>query len=225
MNLYALIVAGGQGSRMQSTTPKQFLELNGKPILLHTLEVFSAFDPLINIVLVLPKAEVEQWERLKLKYDIKINHALVIGGETRFESVKNGLSKINSKGLVAIHDGVRPLVNQKIIKDCFEVAGKHGSAVTTVDMKDSIRRKTKGFNEHANRSEFQIVQTPQTFDIELIQKSYQQPFNNQFTDDASVFETAGYQIHLVKGAYSNIKITTQEDLVIAGALMSQSEKA
>ena len=225
MNLYALIVAGGQGTRMKSTIPKQFLELNKKPVLLHTLEAFFEFDPLMEIILVLPKAEVKQWEKLKLKYDIKINHTLVIGGESRFESVKNGLSKINSKGLVTIHDGVRPLVSKKIIKNCFEVAGKHGSAVTTVDMKDSIRRKTKNLNEHANRSEFKIVQTPQAFDIELIKQAYQQPFNKKFTDDASVFETAGHEIHLVQGAYSNIKITTQEDLAIASALMSQSEKA
>ena len=225
MNQYALIVAGGQGSRMQSSIPKQFLEVNGKPILLYTLEAFQCFNSKIKIVLVLPEEQIVQWNRMIDKYEIKIDHKVVMGGETRFHSVKNGILAIEGPGLVAIHDGVRPLVSSEIIGAGFEMAAKYGNAVTTVDLKDSIRKKTKDSSEYADRSEFQFVQTPQTFDIDLIQKAYQQTYDEIFTDDASVFERAGHAIQLVKGSYNNIKITTQEDLIVASALLSQTKKA
>ena len=221
MNLYALIVAGGSGSRMKSELPKQFIELNGKPILLHTIEAFSQFDRDIKIILVLPESQIDFWNELILKHNIKINHEIVSGGANRFESVKNGLSTIDEDGMVAIHDGVRPMVSHKIISDGFRAASQYGSAIATVDLKDSIRQLSKEGSTTVNRANYKIVQTPQTFDVSLIQKAYQQKQEDSFTDDASVLEQGGGQIHLVEGDYSNIKITTPEDLIVAESLLSK----
>lgn len=225
MNLYAVIVAGGQGSRMKSNIPKQFLELNGKPILLRTIEAFYQYRNDIRIILVLPESQMNHWKKMIDVYDIKIKHELVKGGKSRFDSVRNGLASIKEGGIVSIHDGVRPLVTQSIIGNGYGLAAEKSNAITTVDLKDSIRKISNGANVSVDRSEYKIVQTPQTFDVELIQRAYQQPYQECFTDDASVLESLGEKIHLVSGEYDNIKITTPEDLIIAAEVLSKRENA
>lgn len=217
---YALIVAGGRGTRIQSSTPKQFIELAGKPILVHTIEAFIRYSPDIPIILVLPADDFLTWERIAKRFPLLKNIELQQGGATRFASVKRGLEKIEGAGMVAIHDGVRPLVSTAIIRESFEVASKHGSAVASVSLKESIREGTLISSRSLDRSGFRLIQTPQTFDVSLIRKAYELPDDPSLTDDASVAERAGHSVTLFEGAYSNIKVTTPDDLVIAEALIN-----
>ncbi len=217
---YALIVAGGKGTRIKSDVPKQFLELLGKPILLHTIESFFEYSEHINIVLVLPKDDFETWHSIVKKYKFERSVQLQEGGATRFQSVKNGLSKIQS-GLVAIHDGVRPLVTKEIINNSFRIAAAKGSAVAAVKLKESIRIAEHDRTKAVDRSLYKLIQTPQTFDVQLIKKAYEMKEDASLTDDASVAEVAGHKISLFEGSYENIKVTTQEDLVIAEALLKK----
>ncbi len=212
MKQYTIIVAGGNGSRMRCSMPKQFLEINNKPILLHTVQKMHQSLDNSEIILVLPKAEFKNWENICQKHKFNISHKLVEGGNTRFESVKNGLKKIKESSVIAIHDGVRPLVNKNVVKQCMLIAKDKGSAVPVIKVDDSLRKKTLNGSISVNRNEFLIVQTPQCFKSEIILKAYQQNFNNKFTDDASVVEDLGLEIQLVEGNKENIKITTPEDL-------------
>jgi 2-C-methyl-D-erythritol 4-phosphate cytidylyltransferase len=222
MQLFAIIVAGGSGSRMGSDVPKQFLPLNGKPILMHTIDTFASTTSSIEIILVLPKSQISYWESLCIQHEFTTAHQVVIGGETRFQSVKNGLSHINViDGLVAIHDGVRPLISKEIIGNTYKAAEKFGSAVAAVPIKDSIRKIEGKQNAAVERNQFWAIQTPQTFKLGVIKKAYQTTFNPSFTDDATVIEKDGNSIHLVHGDYKNIKITTQEDLIIASAFLQK----
>lgn len=215
MEQYAVIVAGGSGSRMQSTSPKQFLKIGGKPVLLHTLETFHAYNPVLQIILVLPASQKEVWKEIRKTHDCQIAHAIAEGGESRFQSVKNGLALVPLGSLVAIHDGVRPFVRQETLRQGFSTASENGSAITTVPLKDSIRRIENGDSKAEDRSQFCLVQTPQTFQSDLIKKAYRQKENHLFTDCASVAEADGNKINLVAGSYENIKITTPEDLLLA----------
>jgi len=220
LHQYAIIVAGGSGTRMQSELPKQFLELAGKPILMRTVEAFYFDD--IDIILVLPTNELPLWNSLRLQHNFNVPHRVIEGGATRFNSVKNGLSAIEHlSGLVAIHDGVRPLIKRSTITNSFKVARDLGNAITAVASKDSLRRITKSGNQAVDRSEFRLIQTPQTFRIELIKKAFETEQDTSFTDDASVMEHSGQKINLIEGDYSNIKITTPEDLLIAESLLAQ----
>jgi 2-C-methyl-D-erythritol 4-phosphate cytidylyltransferase len=216
---YALIVAGGKGTRIKTKLPKQFLELKGKPILLHTLEAFYRYSEKIEVILVLPEDDFEIWEAICNKFHFQKPIILQRGGETRFQSVKNGLSKIEGSGLVAIHDGVRPLVSEDIIGASFHLAAVHRSAVAAVRLKDSIRMTDQDNTKAVDRSRFRLIQTPQTFDIGLIKHAYQMKEDPSLTDDASVAEKSGHVISLFEGSYENIKITTPEDLIIAEALL------
>jgi 2-C-methyl-D-erythritol 4-phosphate cytidylyltransferase len=216
---HALIVAGGKGTRIKSSLPKQFIELDGKPILLHTIEAFIRYSPTINIVLVLPEDDFEIWKSICQKFNFTQPIILQKGGETRFQSVKNGLNKIEGEGLVAIHDGVRPLVSEDIIGASFRLAAVHQSAVAAVRLKESIRMTDQDNTKAVDRSKFRLIQTPQTFDLQLIKKAYEIKEDASLTDDASVAEKAGHIISLFEGSYENIKITTQEDLIVAKALM------
>jgi 2-C-methyl-D-erythritol 4-phosphate cytidylyltransferase len=220
-NEYALIVAGGKGTRIKSSLPKQFIELNGKPILLHTIEAFYRYSDKINIVLVLPEDDFEIWNAICKKFNFTKPIILQKGGESRFQSVKNGLSKIEGAGLVAIHDGVRPLVSEDIIGASFRLAAVHQSAVAAVRLKESIRMTDQDNTKAVDRSKFRLIQTPQTFDLQLIKKAYEIKEDTSLTDDASVAERAGHIISLFEGSYENIKITTQEDLIVAKALMEE----
>lgn len=218
MQKYAIIVAGGSGTRMKSDLPKQFIELLGKPILMHTIEAFHFDD--IKIILVLPKTQIEFWKELMVKHQFKVPHQIVEGGEARFHSVKNGLETIDSNsGLVAIHDGVRPLIKQHIISESFTAAERNGNAIVSIRLKDSIRSVSDSGNKQEDRSKFRLIQTPQTFQLQLIKAAFKQPYDPIFTDDASVLERAGHKINLIDGDYQNIKITTPEDLTVAQSLL------
>lgn len=216
---YALIVAGGKGTRIKSKLPKQFLELRGKPILIHTLEAFYRYSETITVILVLPEDDFAIWTDICKKYNFTKPVILQKGGETRFQSVKNGLEKIEGNGLVAIHDGVRPLVSEDIIGASFRLAAVHQSAVAAVRLKESIRMTDQDNTKAMDRSRFRLIQTPQTFSIELIKQAYQLKEDPTMTDDASVVEKLGHTISLFEGSYENIKITTPEDLIVAEALM------
>jgi len=216
---YALIIAGGKGTRIKSEVPKQFIELSGKPILLHTIESFIKYSSHLSIFLVLPEEDFIIWEVICEKFNF--NHPITLqkGGETRFQSVKNGLDKIQGEGLVAIHDGVRPLVSADLIGASFRLAAVHGSAVAAVRLKESIRMTDQDNTKAVDRSKFRLIQTPQTFNLQLIKKAYQLKEDPNLTDDASVAEKSGHLISLFEGSYENIKITTAEDLIVAEALL------
>ncbi|MEN8247688.1 MAG: 2-C-methyl-D-erythritol 4-phosphate cytidylyltransferase [Bacteroidota bacterium] len=219
---YALIVAGGSGKRMGSHKPKQFLLLDKQPVLLHTIKVFYRFSKSLKIIIVLPQSEFSTWESLVKEHDFNIPVTLIAGGETRFDSVKNGLDSIHdSDGLVAIHDGVRPFVSIEVIKKCYDSARLHGSGVAAVTSKDSIRKITGDQNISVLRDDYRLMQTPQTFNIKLIKEAYQMASHKEFTDDASLAESNGVKIRLVEGDYDNLKITTPEDLIIAQALLTK----
>jgi len=221
MHKYAIIVAGGKGERMGAKVPKQFLQLKGKPILMHTIEKFKSTFPDIQIILALPNNQMDYWEVLCKEHSFTIAHQIVEGGETRFHSVKNALTQIDEKGIIAVHDGVRPLVSEKTIRTCFEKATAEGNAIPVIDVVDSLRflNKQEGSNKAVPRSCYKSVQTPQCFQSDLLKKAYQQEFDSTFTDDASVVEKLGKIIHLVEGNKENIKVTTEEDLIIAEVLL------
>lgn len=218
MQKYAILVAGGSGTRMKSELPKQFIKLAGKPILMHTLEAFHFDD--IQIILVLPESQIPYWKELVDEHQFKIPHNIIAGGEQRFHSVKNGLSSIKADdGLVAIHDGVRPLIKRQIISESFVQAKRAGNAIASIQLKDSIRSITPHANQQEDRTNFRLIQTPQTFKIQLIKRAFEQEYTPSFTDDASVLEQAGHSINLIEGDYKNIKITTPEDLLVAETLL------
>lgn len=216
---YAIITAGGKGSRMGSDIPKQFMELNGLPVIMHTINAFIDYSSDIKVILVLPEDGMQEWGRFNEKYPIKTKIHLCTGGEKRFDSVKNGLELVEEEGLVAIHDAVRPLVSTRLIIKCFQTAAKEGNAIPVIPLQDSMRELNGEDNRPANRDVFRLVQTPQVFDISLIKKAYEQAYRSSFTDDATVAEALGAKIHLVEGEKRNIKITTQEDFLIAKAYL------
>jgi 2-C-methyl-D-erythritol 4-phosphate cytidylyltransferase len=220
MKEYALIVAGGKGTRIKSSLPKQFIEINGKPILLHTLEAFYRYSENVSIVLVLPEDDFVLWAEICKKFNFNKPLLLQKGGETRFQSVRNGLDQMAGEGLVAIHDGVRPLVSEDIIGASFRLAAIHQCAVAAVRLKESIRMTDQDNTKAVDRSRFRMIQTPQTFDLQLIKKAYLIKEDPSLTDDASVAERAGHLISLFEGSYENIKVTTAEDLVIGEALLT-----
>jgi len=220
----ALIVAGGKGERMNSDIPKQFLEIHGKPILMHTLEVFHRFDASMQLILVLPESQTEFWNELCSKHHFTLPHQLVAGGKTRFDSVKNGLKAIKIPALVAVHDGVRPLVSNETISRCFNAAEKFDAVIPVFGLIESIRQITETGSQSVDRNAYKLVQTPQVFDVELLQRAYEQDFSILFTDDASVVEAAGTKVHLVEGNRGNIKITTEFDMQMAELLMANNDK-
>ncbi len=225
MKRYAIIVAGGSGSRMLSETPKQFMLLGHKPILMHTIQAFADFSADLKIIVVLPKEAGNAWRRLSEEYGFKTDIRLVDGGETRFHSVKNGLNVIEDpEAFVAIHDGVRPLVNSRIIGDSFNYAAIYGSAIASTSLKDSLRHIDANRTSSVNRSEYRLIQTPQTFNVNLIKDAYDViEYQPELTDDASVAEKYGQVIHLFEGDFNNIKITTPEDLHFAQAILENKK--
>jgi 2-C-methyl-D-erythritol 4-phosphate cytidylyltransferase len=216
MKRQVIIVAGGSGSRMGSDIPKQFLELNGKAILLWTLERFAESIKIENIILVLPKSELDRWVALSSGTQFE-KVQIAFGGATRFDSVKAGLDLVDKKGLVGIHDSVRPFVSINTINSCFEKAKDKGAAIPVVELKDSIRRVFVGTSRSQDRNNFRLVQTPQCFRANKLIAAYKKPYSDLFTDDASVYESAGNKISLVEGNAENIKLTTPEDLKFAVA--------
>lgn len=225
MNKAAILVAGGRGSRMGGPVSKQYLPIGGKPVLMHTLQRFHEADPGIFLISVLPESDFPIWEKLCEDYQFSIAHLVIAGGNSRFQSVRNGLNAIPfENGLVAIHDGVRPFVKKEVILESFAEAEQSGSAIAVVDLKDSIRKVgTDGVNTFQERQYFRLVQTPQTFQISKIKKAFQVEELPRFTDDATVYEYQGWEVSLISGNPENIKITTPEDLDYADFLLSKGK--
>lgn len=218
----ALIVAGGKGHRLQLKVLKQFIKIAGLPVLMHTINAFQSYSRGMKTIVVLPGDQLSNWKKLCGDYDFQINHHIVPGGDTRFQSVKNGLQYVEDNDVVAIHDGVRPLVGIDLIRNSFEIARKNGNAIACVPLKESIREISEpGKSASVNRLRFRIIQTPQTFRAIDIKKAYSNNEYSGLTDDASVVEQSGIRINLIQGHYTNIKITTKEDLSLASRLMEE----
>lgn len=220
MKQYALIVAGGIGHRMKAEIPKQFLELNGRPILMHTLDKFILADQQISLILVLPQVHHVLWKELCIKHNFLSSHLIVAGGESRFQSVKNGLQACENVGLISIHDGVRPLVSPKLILNLYRWAKDKKSAIPVCPMVESIRKIEGQESRSVDRRQYVSVQTPQCFSVELIQRAYLQQEQTHFTDDASVLEALGEKVHFIPGEVTNLKITRPGDLILAEHLLS-----
>jgi 2-C-methyl-D-erythritol 4-phosphate cytidylyltransferase len=219
---FAIIVAGGTGTRMQSTVPKQFMSIAGKPILVHTLLRFHQWSSDVGIILVMHADWIDEWKALAQTYCPDVPHRIVAGGKERFDSVLAGLDSITeSNAIVGIHDAVRPLVSSDTLQRCYEGALEYGSAIPCVPVTDSIRMVKHNSSEHMDRRILRAVQTPQCFEMSMLKKAYQQQFRSVFTDDASVVEAAGFEIHLVEGNRENIKITNPEDMLVANSLLGR----
>lgn len=216
-----MIVAGGKGLRMGASIPKQFLPVNGLPVLMLTIKRFREYDGAMKIILVLPKEQHEYWNELCKNYHFTDAYAVVEGGETRFHSVRNGLAAIpdDTQGVVGIHDGVRPFPSVEVIRACYETARTAKAVIPVVPVVETVRHIVAGGKtETVDRADYRLVQTPQTFDIQLLKQAYAQPYRDCFTDDASVVESAGHEVTLIEGNRENIKITTPFDLRIARIL-------
>ena len=234
---YIIIVAGGKGLRMGSDIPKQFLPIGGKPVLMRTLERFRAYSSALQIILVLPEAQQDYWRQLCEEYHFDVEHQIANGGQTRFHSVQNGLALVpdDAEGVVGVHDGVRPFPSIEVIRNCYETARTAKAVIPVIPVVETVRQlvdseqcivnryglqgKNCQLSKTVPRDEYRLVQTPQTFDIQLLKAANRQPYNDGFTDDASVVESYGYAITLVEGNRENIKITTPYDLKIAEVLI------
>lgn len=222
MTDYIIIVAGGKGLRMGSDIPKQFLPIEGIPVLMRTIHRFHEYAPGLGIILVLPASQQAYWQELCHDYQFDIPCTIADGGETRFHSVSNGLACIpdDAQGVVGVHDGVRPFPAIEVISRCYETARTTGAAIPVVPVVETLRKiESDGSSQTVPRSEYRLVQTPQTFDIQLLKRAYRQPYSDDFTDDASVVEHLGHGISLVEGNRENIKLTTPFDLQIAPTLI------
>lgn len=254
MNKYVIIVAGGKGLRMGGELPKQFIPIEGRPVLMRTLDAFHACDSSIHIVLVLPRDHQPYWHELCREYAFSVPHCIADGGVTRFHSVQNGLALVDDPdALVAVHDGVRPFVSPAVIMQCYRDAEIYGAVVPVIPIVETVRQLrsfpvpsnggetvSKGihhpdgilnsqvpiFNSESitvPRDAYRLVQTPQTFRSSLLRRAYEQPYSEAFTDDASVVESIGYAVHLTEGNRENIKLTTPYDLIVAKALINDSQ--
>ncbi|MBR6842804.1 MAG: 2-C-methyl-D-erythritol 4-phosphate cytidylyltransferase [Prevotella sp.] len=219
---YVIIVAGGKGLRMGSDIPKQFLPIAGKPVLMRTLERFRAYSSALQIILVLPEAQQDYWQELCKQYDFKVDYQLANGGQTRFHSVLNGLALVpdDAEGVVGVHDGVRPFPSIDVIRNCYDTARTAKAVIPVIPVVETVRQflSDNSGSITVPRDHYRLVQTPQTFDIQLLKAANRQPYNDGFTDDASVVESYGHAITLVEGNRENIKITTPYDIVVAEAL-------
>lgn len=215
-----IIVAGGKGLRMGGDTPKQFLPVGDKPILMRTIERFLQYDKEMQVVLVLPESQQDYWQTLCSEYNFSLPYVLANGGETRFHSVKNGLAKVSPDAtLIGVHDGVRPFVSIDTIRACYDEAVRSEAVVPVIDVVETVRHILKGNeSETVSRNDYKLVQTPQVFSASLLRAAYSQPYIDFFTDDASVVERFGHPVTLVQGNRENIKITTPFDLKVAEAL-------
>ena len=227
---YVIIVAGGKGLRMGSDIPKQFLPIGGKPVLMRTLERFRAYSEALQIILVLPEAQQDYWQKLCQQYEFQVDYQIANGGQTRFHSVQNGLALIpdDAEGVVGVHDGVRPFPSIEVIRNCYETARTAKAVIPVIPIVETVRQiLLNNPNTPSNpgsitvpRDQYRLVQTPQTFDIQLLKAANRQPYNDGFTDDASVVESYGHQITLVEGNRENIKITTPYDITVAEAIIN-----
>ena len=227
---YVIIVAGGKGLRMGSDIPKQFLPIGGKPVLMRTLERFREYSEDLQIILVLPEAQQAYWQELCKEYDFQVDYQIANGGQTRFHSVQNGLNLIpdDAEGVVGVHDGVRPFPSIEVIRSCYETARMAKAVIPVIPIVETVRQifpekpdiPDNPTSTTVPRDQYRLVQTPQTFDIQLLKAANRQPYNDGFTDDASVVESYGHQITLVEGNRENIKITTPYDITVAEAIIN-----
>lgn len=220
---YVIIVAGGKGLRMQTDVPKQFLPIGGMPILMRTIRLFRKFSGELGIIVVLPKEQQDYWQELCRQQGFREDYHLADGGETRFHSVRNGLALIpdNCKGVVGVHDGVRPFASIKVIASCYNTAHSAGTAIPVIPVVETLRKVGAEGGLTVARDNYRLVQTPQVFKARLLKKAYRQDYSNKFTDDASVVENLGETITLVEGNRENIKITTPYDLMVAETLVAR----
>lgn len=220
MKRYAIIVAGGKGLRMGGELPKQFIPIEGRPVLMRTLDTFHACDESIQIILVLPRDHQDYWRELCAQYQFAVPHRIADGGATRFHSVQSGLSLVDApESLVAVHDGVRPFVSHEVISRCYAEAEAHGAVVPVIPVVETVRQLVGEGSATVDRDAYRLVQTPQTFRATLLRRAYEQPYTDAFTDDASVVEALGEAVTLVDGNRENIKLTTPFDLIVAKALV------
>ncbi|MBK7172017.1 MAG: 2-C-methyl-D-erythritol 4-phosphate cytidylyltransferase [Bacteroidales bacterium] len=215
MEKFVIIVAGGMGSRIGTDLPKQFLLLDGKPVLMHSLEAFADYCPTIEQVISIHPAFIDKWHSLCKEFFFNIPHRVVPGGETRFHSVRNGLNTISGDGLVAVHDAARPLISKLLIKRLFDEAEQFSNAIPCIPVNETVRRIQNGMVSLVDRTELRLIQTPEVFSVALIRKAYEQEYQPSFTDDASLLEAMGIQPHLIEGEYQNLKITLPGDIQIA----------
>ena len=221
---YIIIVAGGKGLRMGGDLPKQFMPLHGKPVLMHTIERFRAYSDELKIILGLPHEQQDYWRQICQKHNFTIEHTVVDGGQTRFHSSQNGVAAVpdDATGVIGIHDGVRPFVSEETIARCFEAARQFGAALPVLPVTDTLRCVTDDGGYNVQRNDYRTVQTPQTFDAQLLKQAFKQPYSDNFTDDASVVEALGHKVTMVDGNRENIKLTTPFDLVVAEALIKKN---
>lgn len=223
MKKSVIITAGGLGKRMGGDLPKQFLVLGGKPVLIHTLELFFNYDPQIEIILTLPTDWRGYWETVQDKYFCRVPHIVVNGGEERYHSIRNALKRCSGE-LIAVHDGVRPFVSFETLDRCFSALKEHEAVVPVLKLKESLRKTNETLSIALDRSKFRLVHTPQCFQAEILRKAYEQDYHNQITDDASLVEELGYNVHLVESNEENIKLTTQFDFLIAELIAQRSKR-
>ncbi|MFW6218521.1 MAG: 2-C-methyl-D-erythritol 4-phosphate cytidylyltransferase [Bacteroidota bacterium] len=227
MQKVVIIVAGGKGKRMRTDLPKQFLLLDGIPVIMRTITNFHQFDPGIRILVVLPEDHLEYWEKLKRKFDFNISHEVTSGGNTRFHSVKNGLSLLDNppeECIVGIHDAVRPLTSSDLLNRCYNGAAEMGNAIPAIEINESIRKIDDTKNYPLSRNSIRVIQTPQVFNLYQLKGAYDISYRETFTDDASVAEYSGYPVHLVEGDHYNLKITHPFDLLVAETLLKTPER-
>lgn len=223
MKKYVIIVAGGKGIRMSVDLPKQFLKLGDRPILMHTIQRFADYDPTMKIIVVLPQDQQEFWKDLCRKYDFMVPHKTANGGDTRFQSVKNGLAFIRETGLVGIHDGVRPFVTNEVIDRCYKTAEATGAVIPVIDILETVREVLPEGSRSVNRNSYKVVQTPQVFQNDLLLRAYNQLYREEYTDDASVVESCDIKVTLVEGNRENIKITTPLDMMLGEAILQKGK--
>jgi 2-C-methyl-D-erythritol 4-phosphate cytidylyltransferase len=218
--MYAVvIVAGGTGSRMNNELPKQLIEINGKPIIVYSIEKFQHFNKDIQVIISLHKDYFDLFEKIKSRFNLK-NIQVVQGGDTRYQSVKNALAVLNpNTTIVGVHDAARPLVSLQTIQKTFTAAEQHGAAIPVIDMNESLREVNGGESKSVDRTKFKVVQTPQCFKKDILLKAYDMPYSPLFTDDASMIEKIGCQIFITEGNKENIKITYPQDLIVAQTLL------
>ncbi len=223
MRKFSIIVAGGKGLRMGSDLPKQFLLLKEKPVLMRTLEIFSDYDPSMKLILALPEDHIPYWNELCQTYHFNRKVSIVKGGATRYHSVKNALETIAEDGIIAVHDGVRPLITIGLIDRCFKEAEKFKNAIPFIPVSESLREVNGEKNQRVDRSKFVMIQTPQVFEVQLLKEAFRQRYRDEFTDEASMIEFMDIPVHLVEGIPQNIKITHPADLVFAEAFLAHEE--
>ena len=224
MKKYAIIVAGGMGSRMKVNMPKQFLHLKNKPILFYTLDTFLKSFEELQIILVLPQDYIEAGQEIINEYFNKDRIKITVGGGTRFQSVKNGLQLITEDSIVFVHDGVRCLLSVDLIHRCYQSAVEFGSAIPVINSKDSVRLVLEQGNEALERDRVKLVQTPQTFQSKILLPAFEVDYQDKFTDEATVVEAFGMKVHLVVGEEQNIKITQPIDLLLAEGIMNAANE-